>query len=59
MQIVEFLAETVIPNKGYTTGDVPVTLDSLSTDFGRDNLHYGKESNKAWAKYLMDYTNEK
>ena len=59
MESAEFLAETVIPNKGYTTGDVPVTLDSLSTDFGRDNQHYGKESNKAWAKYLMDHTNEK
>jgi hypothetical protein len=58
MEIAEFIAETVIPNKGYTTGDVPVTIESLSTDYGRDNEHFGKESHKAWAKYLMDHTNE-
>lgn len=58
-ELVNFVSKKVVPNKGYTTGKIPMLLNAFQSDYARDNHHLGKETNKRIAKYLMDHTDEK
>jgi len=50
--IVSYLCEYVLPFADFTTGDIPMTLETFNNDQARDNQHYGRRTHQNIAKYL-------